>query len=191
MIMKLVSTSPSLTKKIGLIFSRILKSGDILLLDGELGAGKTTFISGIAEGLGIKENLSSPSFTIINLYDIGLRKKFIHADFYRLDDYNEILNTGIEDYIYNSGNIAFIEWGNKIKDFISSNYLEIKFEYFYPSGQNPAWGFSTENYAEYNSNSDLEKRLISFSSSAPDNYWNGKLNIFKKLLERQKCIFLE
>jgi tRNA threonylcarbamoyladenosine biosynthesis protein TsaE len=190
MTIKLTSESPLLTKKIGLIFSRILKSGDVLLLDGELGAGKTTFISGIAEGLGIKENLSSPSFTIINLYDIGLRKKFIHADFYRLDAYNEILNTGIEDYIYNSGNIACIEWGNKIKDFISSNYLEIKFEYFYPSDQNPAWGFSTENSAEYNSDSDLEKRLVSFNSPAPGNYWSRKLKIFKKLLERQKCIFL-
>jgi tRNA threonylcarbamoyladenosine biosynthesis protein TsaE len=190
MIMKLVSKSPSYTKKIGLIFSRILKGGDILLLDGELGAGKTTFISGVAEGLGIKENLSSPSFTIINLYDIGLRKKFIHADFYRLDDYNEILNTGIEDYICNRRNISCIEWGNKVKDFISSNYLEIKFEYFYPSDQKSALGFSLENFEEYNSDSDLEKRLVSFSSSAFGNYWDGKLKIFKKLLERQKCIFL-
>jgi tRNA threonylcarbamoyladenosine biosynthesis protein TsaE len=187
MIMKLASGSPSFTKKIGLILSKILKSGDILLLAGELGAGKTTFISGIAEGLGIKENLSSPSFTIINLYEIGSRKKFIHADFYRLDNADEILNIGIEDYLYSSRNIACIEWGDKIKGFLGSNYLEVKFEYFYPSGRDPITGYTSG----YDSNSDLEKRLVSFSSPAISSCWDRKLKILKKLLERQKCIFLE
>ena len=192
MIMKLASESPSITRKIGLILSKILKSGDILLLAGELGAGKTTFISGIAEGLGIKENLSSPSFTIINLYEIGSRKKFIHADFYRLDNADEILNTGIEDYLYSSRNIACIEWGDKIKGFLGSNYLEVKFEYFYPSGRrDPITGYIAGYTAGYDSNSDLEKRLVSFSSPAISSYWDRKLKIFKKLLERQKCIFLE
>ena len=187
MIMKLASGSPSITRKIGLILSKILKSGDVLLLAGELGAGKTTFISGIAEGLGIKENLSSPSFTIINLYEIGSRKKFIHADFYRLDDVDEILNTGIEDYLYSSRNIACIEWGDKIKDFFDSNYLEVKFEYLCPLDR----GSITEYTAGYDSDSDLEKRLISFNSPVISSYWDRKLKIFKKLLERQKCIFLE
>ena len=187
MIMKLASGSPLITRKIGLILSKILKSGDILLLDGELGAGKTTFISGIAEGLGIKENLSSPSFTIINLYEIGSRKKFIHADFYRLDNAGEMLNIGILDYLYSSRNIVCIEWGDKIKGFLGSNYLEVKFEYFYPSGRDPITGY----IAGYDSNSDLEKRLLSFSSPATSSYWDRKLKIFKKLLEGQKCIFLE
>lgn len=191
MIMKLASGSPIFTKKIGLILSKILKNGDILLLAGELGAGKTTFISGIAEGLGIKENLSSPSFTIINLYEIGSRKKFIHADFYRLDNADEILNIGIEDYLYSSRNITCIEWGDKIKGFLDSNYLEVKFEYFYPSGRDPITGYIAGYAAGYDSNSDLEKRLVSFSSPATSNYWDRKLKIFKKLLERQKCIFLE
>ena len=191
MIMKLASDSPSITRKIGLILSKILKSGDILLLAGELGAGKTTFISGIAVGLGIKENLSSPSFTIINLYEIGSRKKFIHADFYRLDNADEILNTGIEDYLYGSRNIACIEWGDKIKGFLGSNYLEVKFEYFYPSGLDLIPGYIAGYGKGYDSNSDLEKRLVSFSSPATGNYWDRKLKIFKKLLERQKCIFLE
>jgi len=191
MIMKLASDSPSITRKIGLILSKILKSGDILLLDGELGAGKTTFISGIAVGLGIKENLSSPSFTIINLYEIGSRKKFIHADFYRLDNADEIVNTGIEDYLYGSRNILCIEWGDKIKGFLDSNYLEVKFEYFYPSGRDPITGYIAEYTAGHDSNSDLEKRLVSFSSPAVSGYWDRKLKIFKKLLERQKCIFLE
>jgi tRNA threonylcarbamoyladenosine biosynthesis protein TsaE len=191
MIIKLASGSPSFTKKISLILSKILKSGDILLLNGELGAGKTTFISGIAEGLGIKENLSSPSFTILNLYKIGLRKKFVHADFYRLDNADEILNIGIEDYLYSGKNIACIEWGDKIKGFLGSNYLEVKFEYFYPSGRNPVTGYITGNSAGYDFNSDLEKRLLSFSNPATGSYWDRKLKIFKKLLERQKCIFLE
>ncbi len=78
-----------------------------------MGAGKTTFISGIAEGLGIKENLSSPSFTIINLYEIGSRKKFIHADFYRLDNADEILNIGIEDYLYSSQKYCMYRMGRQ------------------------------------------------------------------------------
>jgi tRNA threonylcarbamoyladenosine biosynthesis protein TsaE len=185
--MKLASGSPSFTKKIGLILSKILKSGDILLLTGELGTGKTTFISGIAEGLGVKENISSPSFTIINLYKIGSRKKFIHADFYRLDNTDEVLNIGIEDYLYSSRNITCIEWGEKIKGFLGSNYLEVKFEYFYPSVRDPITGYT----AGYGYNSDLEKRLLSFISPSISSYWDRKLKIFKKLLERQKCIFLE
>ena len=191
MIMKLASGSPSITRKIGLILSKILKSGDILLLAGELGAGKTTFISGIAEGLGIKENLSSPSFTIINLYKIGSGKKFVHADFYRLDNADEIFNIGIEDYLYGSRNIACIEWGDKIKGFLGPNYLEVKFEYCYPSGRDLITGYAAGYNTGYDSNSDLEKRLVSFSSPAISSYWERKLKIFKKLLERQKCIFLE
>ncbi len=192
MIIKLTSGSPLITQKIGLILSKILKSGDILLLTGELGAGKTTFTSGIAEGLGIKENLSSPSFTIINLYKIGSRKKFIHADFYRLENADEIWGTGIDDYLYsNSKSIACIEWGDKIKGFLGSNYLEVKFKYFYPSGFDPVTEYTQDFIAGYNSDSNLEKRLVSFSSPATGYYWNRKLKIFKKLLERQKCIFLE
>jgi tRNA threonylcarbamoyladenosine biosynthesis protein TsaE len=192
MIIKLASGSPSITQKIGLILSKILKSGDILLLTGELGAGKTTFTSGIAEGLGIKENLSSPSFTIINLYKIGSRKKFIHADFYRLENADEVWGTGIDDYLYSSNNsIACIEWGDKIKGFLGSNYLEVKFKYFYPQGFDPVMEYTPGFIAGYDSNSNLEKRLISFSSPVTGNYWNRKLKIFKKLLERQKCIFLE
>jgi tRNA threonylcarbamoyladenosine biosynthesis protein TsaE len=190
MIVKLASESPSITRKIGLIISKILKSGDMLLLTGELGAGKTTFISGIAKGLGIKENLSSPSFTIINLYKIGSRKKFVHADFYRLDNPGEILNTGIEDYLYNSDHIVCIEWGNKIKGFIGSNYLEVKFEYFYPSGEDITKRQIVEHAKGYDFFSDLEKRLLTFSDPAGSSYWDRKLKIFKKLLERQKCIFL-
>ncbi len=191
MIIKLLSGSPFFTRKIGIIFSKILRGGDMLLLTGELGAGKTTFISGIAEGLGIKGNLSSPSFTIINLYDIGSRKKFIHADFYRLDNSDEMLNTGIEDYLYNNRNIACIEWGDKIKGFLGSNYLEVKFEYFYQPDRNPVSGCTTGYPKEYDFNSDLEKRLVSFNSSSVNSRWDRKLKIFKKLLESQKCIFLE
>ncbi|MCL4416734.1 MAG: tRNA (adenosine(37)-N6)-threonylcarbamoyltransferase complex ATPase subunit type 1 TsaE [Actinobacteria bacterium] len=191
MIMKLASDSPSFTRKIGLILSKILKSGDVLLLTGELGAGKTTFVSGVAEGLGIKENLSSPSFTIINLYEIASEKKFIHADFYRLNSSDEILNTGIEDYLSGSRNIACMEWGDKIKDFLGPNYLEIKFEYFYPSGNDSDKAYTSGYTTGHDFNSNLEKRLISFNGPAVSGYWDRKLKVFKKLLERQRCIFLE
>lgn len=161
------SNSSEQTRKTGKIFSKILKSSDILLLSGELGAGKTTFISGIASGIGVRENLTSPSFTILNIYPVHpvyRKKKLIHADFYRLGSLDEILNTAVEDYIYNSDSIICIEWGEKIKDYLKENYVEINFTY------DPA---------------DSNKRKIIFSSS--NRYWDKKLLVFKEIFE--KCTF--
>ena len=87
--MELISGSSQATIDLGKKFSRILRGGDIIIFSGELGGGKTTFISGLAEGLGIKESLSSPSFTILNQYNAG-KLKLIHIDFYRLDGIDRI-----------------------------------------------------------------------------------------------------
>src|SRR5665647_3418389 len=96
---EIVSRNPASTGRIGSVFSKILRFGDTVLLTGELGAGKTTFIAGCAQRFKIGGQISSPSFTILNLYSIKGRQKFIHEDLYRLDSINEVLNIGLQDYI--------------------------------------------------------------------------------------------
>ena len=95
---EIISNSPVFTRNLGKKFSAVLSKGDIVLFTGELGGGKTTFISGLAGGFGLGENLSSPSFTILNEYRIDNTRKFIHADLYRLENTEEIGGTGLEDY---------------------------------------------------------------------------------------------
>jgi len=81
---------------------------------GEMGAGKTTMISAICLALGIKDNLSSPTFSIINEYHLPNNKPVYHIDLYRLKDANEAIGAGVEDCIY-SGNYCFIEWPERAK----------------------------------------------------------------------------
>ena len=101
----------------------------IICLNGELGSGKTMFTKGIANGLGIEETITSPTFTIIKEYLDG-EMPLYHMDVYRLDgDTSEV---GIEDY-YNKGGIVIIEWANTIKDILPEERLDIKFKI---SGEN-------------------------------------------------------
>ena len=174
MILDVISYSPLQTKSIGRIFSGVLPAHSIVLLDGELGAGKTTFISGAAEGFSLKESLSSPSFTILNIYELKRSKKLVHADFYRLNGIDEILNTGIDDYLYSKNNYIFIEWGSRIKDYLKSGHIEIEFSYILNDHQ----VFDVDGR-------DTEKiRSITFRSE--DNRWVGKLGTFKKLLIKNR-----
>jgi len=92
--------------------------GDILLLQGDLGAGKTTLSKGIAEGLGLTEPLTSPTFTLMNVYqlpeEINGITELVHVDTYRLEDEEELLDIGIEDYLNNPHTLCLIEWPEKI-----------------------------------------------------------------------------
>ncbi|MCL4386631.1 MAG: tRNA (adenosine(37)-N6)-threonylcarbamoyltransferase complex ATPase subunit type 1 TsaE [Actinobacteria bacterium] len=168
--LEILSLSPENTKKIGNELSRLLSQGDIVFLLGELGGGKTTFISGVAEGLKIKNSISSPSFTLINVYDFikdNIENRLVHCDLYRIDGFKDIPDIGIEDYIYDKKSIVFIEWGIFLKEKISKNYFEIKFEYFF------------ENSDSENETQDLnQKRKITFIAN--NSYWKQKLEVFKK-----------
>ena len=96
----------------------------IICLNGELGSGKTMFTKGIANGLGIEEIITSPTFTIIKEYLDG-EMPLYHMDVYRLD--GDSTEVGIEDY-YNKGGIVVIEWANTIKDILPEERLDIKFK---------------------------------------------------------------
>lgn len=96
----------------------------VICLDGDLGSGKTVFTKGIANGLGIEESITSPTFTIIKEYLTG-EMPLYHMDVYRLDGNTD--GVGIEEY-YNKGGIVVIEWAKTIKDILPEERLEIKFK---------------------------------------------------------------
>ncbi|WP_058953450.1 tRNA (adenosine(37)-N6)-threonylcarbamoyltransferase complex ATPase subunit type 1 TsaE [Clostridium tyrobutyricum] len=111
-----------LGKKLG----KILKHGDIICLIGELGTGKTHFVKGIAEGLGIVDNITSPTFSIVNEYTSG-RLKLYHFDVYRVNDPDEIEAIGFDEYIFSNA-VSIIEWSNYIEELIPKERIEINIE---------------------------------------------------------------
>ena len=103
-----VSTdSPEATHMLGERLGRALGPGDVVLLQGDLGAGKTTFVQGVCHGLGVKEWANSPTFTLINEYTGRLRVH--HCDFYRLEEPEELYTLALDDIVYGSG-VTLIEW---------------------------------------------------------------------------------
>jgi tRNA threonylcarbamoyladenosine biosynthesis protein TsaE len=95
----------------------------IFLLYGDMGAGKTTFIKSLCECLGAKENVTSPTFSIVNEYQADTHKIY-HFDFYRLKKQDEALDMGYEEYFY-SGDYCFIEWPEKIVDLLPEHYIRV------------------------------------------------------------------
>ena len=105
------------TTKIGLDLGKLLNPGDIVCLTGDLGTGKTHITKGIAKGLDINENITSPTFTIVNEYDSG-RLKLNHFDVYRVSDPDEIYAIGFDDYIFSDA-VSIIEWANYIEEILT------------------------------------------------------------------------
>ncbi len=99
----------------------------IIGLEGELGSGKTTFIQGLAKGLGIEELITSPTFVIMKKYDFS-KGKLYHIDCYRID-LKDLIELDFKEIINNPENIVVIEWAEKIKDILPNNTIWMKFEY--------------------------------------------------------------
>ena len=133
---KIISKSTAETQKIAADLAKNLKGGDILALTGDLGGGKTTFVQGLAKGLGLKKQITSPSFVIIKEYSISNQqsainnkaKKLIHIDLYRLNKVDKILQKEILEY-FKPENIVVIEWAEKIKDTLPKNTQWLKFDF--------------------------------------------------------------
>ena len=128
--MEAISHSVEETERLGAELAAQLQPGDVLTLIGEIGAGKTTFTRGLAQGLGIPaSSVASPSFVLIRQY-AGGRMPLYHADLFRLDNLPQAANVGLEE-CYESGGITLIEWANKLPQVLPEEFLEIRFE---PSG---------------------------------------------------------
>lgn len=112
------------TYALGVQIGENASPGDVYTLIGDLGVGKTVFTQGVAKGLGIREAVNSPTFTILQVYEEG-RLPFYHFDVYRIGDVEEMDEIGYEDCIYGDG-VCFIEWANLIEEILPQHYKEIK-----------------------------------------------------------------
>lgn len=122
----MMTHSPAETRALGEKLAHLLLPGDVLLLWGDLGAGKSELTRGIAKGLGIAGPISSPSFTIMNVYDEG-RIPLYHFDWYRLQSSEELYEMGMDEYLGGDG-VAVIEWPGQCSDAIPETCLSIIIE---------------------------------------------------------------
>ena len=103
-----------------------VQPGDVYCLTGDLGVGKTVFTQGFAAGLGVREPVSSPTFTIVQEYE-GEKMPFYHFDVYRIGDAEEMEEIGFEDYVYGQG-VCLIEWANLIREILPEDFMGIMIE---------------------------------------------------------------
>lgn len=120
------TNTPKETFDFGKHLGEAAKPGTVYTLIGDLGVGKTVLTQGLAKGLAIDEPISSPTFTIVQVYEEG-RLPLYHFDVYRIGDVEEMEEIGYEDYFYGEG-VSLIEWANLIEEILPENYTEIKIE---------------------------------------------------------------
>ena len=119
----IISHSAAQTQRMGMRLGELLQGGELILLNGQLGTGKTTFTQGLAQGMGLTENINSPTFTLLKEYPgqprpaeqpgtLRVGPALYHFDLYRLDNPEEILDLGFEDYFYSTG-VCVVEWADK------------------------------------------------------------------------------
>lgn len=136
-LIEIITKSAKETRKAGVALAATLEKEPIktnqamvIALSGDLGSGKTNFIQGLAQGLGVKESVLSPTFVIQKDFSLALKnyRNFYHIDAYRLKNPEELLELGFNDLIKNPKNIIAIEWADKVKDILPNNIISINFE---------------------------------------------------------------
>ena len=127
----MISESAEETRKLGERLAEGVRPGDVILLEGPLGAGKSELARGIARGLGVEETVTSPSFTILNVYTSG-RIPLYHFDWYRLESEEELYELGMEEYLGGDG-VALVEWPGRCPDALPEKFMMIE---ILPEGEN-------------------------------------------------------
>ena len=131
----IITSSKEETQELAEKLAKTLSPGSIIALYGNLGSGKTTFVQGLAKGLGITKRLISPTFVIVRQYELGIRnpesgiKMFYHIDLYRIESQKDLKNLGLKEIINNPENIVAIEWPEKAQNLLPKNRIEIHLEY--------------------------------------------------------------
>ena len=120
----MITRSAEETRALGKRLAGRLQPGDVLLLEGDLGAGKSELTRGIAGGLGVTETVTSPSFTILNVYESG-RCPLYHFDWYRLESSDELYELGMDEYLGGDG-IAVVEWPGRCPDAVPEGAVRIR-----------------------------------------------------------------
>ena len=121
--MEHVTNSPAETEALGESLAGQLEPGTVIAFTGDLGAGKTAFVRGLARGLGVRERVTSPTFTIVNEYEGG-RLPLFHFDMYRLGSADELFDIGWEDYLARGG-ICAVEWSENVSDALANDCLRV------------------------------------------------------------------
>jgi tRNA threonylcarbamoyladenosine biosynthesis protein TsaE len=122
----LLATTASVdeTRELGEALAALARPGDIIVLAGDLGAGKTAFVQGFGRGLGVVQRITSPTFTLVHVYEDG-RLPVHHLDVYRLDQLSEALDLGLAEML-DEGGVMLIEWGDAITPVLPHDYLEVR-----------------------------------------------------------------
>ena len=121
--MKFITNSEEETERLGARLAVKLEPGAVIAFTGDLGAGKTAFTRGLARGLGILDRVTSPTFTIVQVYESG-RLPFYHFDVYRIGEVDEMEEIGYEDYFYGNG-LCIVEWAERIRELIPAQARHI------------------------------------------------------------------
>ena len=121
--MEHVTNSPEETEALGASLAGKLEPGTVIAFTGDLGAGKTAFVRGLARGLGVRERVTSPTFTIVNEYEGG-RLPLFHFDMYRLGSADELFDIGWEDYLARGG-VCAVEWSENVADALDDDCLRV------------------------------------------------------------------
>jgi len=128
--LKIISHSEKQTFNFGKKLAQKLKGGEVMALIGELGAGKTVLIKGIAAGLGIKKTITSPTFVLMKLYKIRNPKSeirnLLHVDAYRLSSGQDLINIGLMDWLGKSDTVTVIEWADRVKEILPKKTIFVK-----------------------------------------------------------------
>jgi len=143
--LELISHSPEQTQKLGVRIGELALAGDIFLLVGTLGTGKTCLTQGIAWGLNIKEYALSPSYVLIR--ELNGRLPLYHIDLYRLDHIEEITELGLDDYLYGNG-VCVVEWAEKGLDVLPTEHLLIQINYLSDTERSFQLKPSSQRYLE-------------------------------------------
>jgi tRNA threonylcarbamoyladenosine biosynthesis protein TsaE len=155
--MKTTTSSAEHTRALGRALAEVLRPGDVVVLAGDLGAGKTTFAQGVARGLGVTEPVTSPTFTIVHEYDA--RIPLAHVDVYRLESLGELHDLGFEEVI-DDERVTLVEWGDMVAQALPTERLAVRLE---PGG-------------------DDDERFITFASHGAR--WRERLPHLERALAR-------
>ena len=122
------SNSEAQTRAFGRRFGKTLRNATVIALEGELGAGKTQFVKGLARGLGVKHIIQSPTFVLMRVYPVNQKKIkwLVHLDCYRLSSVQDLLDIGLADYLEQEQAVIAIEWANKVRTLLPKEHSTIR-----------------------------------------------------------------